>query len=287
MKFPSWNDFKASWNKVETEIKDEVTKFKDNHEMLNKAIKVSISFLPPPFNAIAQNIYDTYLGSDEEKTEEVLKYFNELQNQGEDHYKEITLRLENVLSGIDDIKVITAKESTLLEVQKSLISRSDAIDNKLRDLDGMLRSMGVKMDELVDATAKILITADTIETQGGKTKFGTVAKQVGNSIVFMRGDKLKETITAEDLRKLDPTEQNQIKAYQQAMENNYKIWSQVYPQLPLQVDLIAKAKTEQQLDTIRNEICKDLKNILDFLDSLGKNLHDHYTTFRYICGGQS
>jgi hypothetical protein len=30
----------------------------------------------------------------------------------------------------------------------------------------------------------------------------------------------------------------------------------------------------------------DLKNIINFLDSLGKNLHDHYTTFRYICGGQ-
>jgi hypothetical protein len=70
-----------------------VQNFKDNPPVLDKAIKTSISFFLPPFNAIAQNIYDNFEGSEEEKPTAVLNYFKYLQSQGEKHYNSVISQL--------------------------------------------------------------------------------------------------------------------------------------------------------------------------------------------------
>lgn len=283
MKFPTWNEFKEKWNNTEKEVRNKIQEFKDNHELLNKAIKTTISFLPSPFNDIASNIYDNYLGTDEEKASEVLKYFNDLQNQGEEHYKQITLRLEGILMGIDDLKNIAAKETTLLTIKETLIARDKALEDNLNQLQQQVRDLGVKVDELVDATAKILRIADMMEIQGGRTKVGTVAMQEGNAIHFKQGNIIRETITADDLKRLDPNSQMLIKTHEIRMETNFQIWSKTYSQLPLEISPISKARTEIQLKNILDEICVDLKEIITFLLRLGKHLDDHYMTFRYIC----
>jgi hypothetical protein len=283
MKFPSWNDFKEKWNKTEREIKEKITNFKDNHELVVKAIKTSISFLPSPFNTIAQGIYDNYIGTDEEKTAEVLKYFNELQSQGEEHYKQITMRLEGVLSGIDDIKAITAKETTLIKIQETLVARDNILEEDLLILQKQVSDVDIKLDSLVEATAKILRIADIMESQGGNVKLGTVAVQEGNTIYFKSGNTVRDTITAEDLKKLDPISQRLIGTFERSMETNFKIWSEVYPQIPLDPNPVTRAQLELRLEDINGSICKDLKNIIGFLNTLGKNLDDHYMSFRYIC----
>src|SRR6478672_2769364 len=120
MKFPSWNEFQEKWTKTENEVKNKIQEFKDEHQILNKSIKYSLTFLPHPFNYIANNIYDNFLGNYEQKASNVLKYFNDIQKQGKEHYEEIILRLEEIVGNIEDVKVITAKQNTLLKIQEAL-----------------------------------------------------------------------------------------------------------------------------------------------------------------------
>jgi hypothetical protein len=91
-----------------------------------------------------------------------------------------------------------------------------------------------------------------------------------------------QRITANDLQKLPEAELRHIKVLEQSMENHYAVWSSVYPQLALAVDLVAKAKTEQQLKGIILAMKSDLVGILDFLRKAGLDLDDHYTYIRDV-----
>jgi tetratricopeptide (TPR) repeat protein len=86
MKAPSWSEFDRKTSNLEKEIDKNIRSFKNNHPLLDRALKQSFSFLPAPFNTYAQNIYDTFSGSEEDKSSQVLDYINTVKSKGEGYY---------------------------------------------------------------------------------------------------------------------------------------------------------------------------------------------------------
>lgn len=102
----------------------------------------------------------------------------------------------------------------------------------------------------------------------------------GDAIVQKRHGVEYQRITADDLQKLPEDALRHIKVLEQSMENHYAVWATVYPQLALEVDPIAKARTEQQLRGIIVAMKGDLVGILDFLSQAGLELDDRYSHIR-------
>src|SRR5687768_8323249 len=86
MKIPSWREFDKKTSNLEKEIDKNIQSFKNNHPLLDRALKQSFSILPSPFNNIAGKIYDTLDGSEEDKSSGVLTYLSYIKNQGESYY---------------------------------------------------------------------------------------------------------------------------------------------------------------------------------------------------------
>ena len=102
VRFPSWDEFVSKLGSFEQKVNDSVGKFKENHPLLDKAIKQSLPLLPPPFNAIAGQIYDSFEGSEEDKTNEMLSYFNYLKSRGQKNYEQLATKLDAVLIDVSD-----------------------------------------------------------------------------------------------------------------------------------------------------------------------------------------
>jgi hypothetical protein len=289
LRFPSWTEFTNRLSNFEQDISNKIRDFKGNHPVLDKAIKASFYILPPPFNSIAENIYDTAGGSEEEKFAEVISYFKQLQVQGEDHYNQVTQQLESILIAVQDVRAITAKEETVRKIQEILVSTGSATNEKLDDLRQDLSTVITKVDRVLDALGNILKIIDNTtgpmkRMVGEDERISVQSEQRANTIILKRKGVPVRTITAQELRqKLSIEEQQLIVTYEQSMSNYYQLWRQVYPQLSLQVDPITKAKLEVQLKDIVRQMCSEWSNILTFLGDVGYVLDDHYIHIKSIC----
>src|ERR1051326_1175849 len=172
MKFPSWSDFRDGATKFEHYIYDEKAKatekiqvLKDDHPVFDEIIKRAIPFLPTPFNGIAQGIYSSFEGPKKDKIDEVLKFLEKIQSKTEEHYREITSQLGNILGGISDIKIIVTKnEGTLELIKEILISRDNIINQKLDLLKNQLDSikkLHEKLEEDMEKVEKTFIEEQT------------------------------------------------------------------------------------------------------------------------------
>jgi hypothetical protein len=101
-------------------------------------------------------------------------------------------------------------------------------------------------------------------------------------IVRRYGDEV-ERITSDDLAKLDRSSQGLIKAFEESMDRHYQLWITVYPKRDQSPDPMVNAQVNQQLKETAKRMCSDLGHILGYLDSLGKDLQDHYAHVRYVC----
>ncbi len=110
MEFPSWDNFKQG---LEI-LKVHVAEFKTNHRSFYDAIGYTFGFLPSPFNLIAKKIYDDLGGTEEEKIDQAIRVMNQIYQNGETHYKEMLLIIQQNTSDIQDIRALSAKESTLM-----------------------------------------------------------------------------------------------------------------------------------------------------------------------------
>jgi hypothetical protein len=109
------------------------------------------------------------------------------------------------------------------------------------------------------------------------------AERHGDSIQFMREGRVTEEVTAEELALLDEQSQQLIAALERSMSASFALWTAVYPQRDQSPDPLTNAKVKAQLDALSKSMCGDLGQILGYLESLGKNLQDHYAHIRYIC----
>lgn len=107
-------------------------------------------------------------------------------------------------------------------------------------------------------------------------------EQKGNVINIKEGEQIVGTITSEKLKQLDIKDQDLIGTYEESMISNFEIWKEAYPQLSLK-DGMEKVKLKLQIKDVINTMCKDLKNISNYLQSLGIHIGDRYKQIEYIC----
>ena len=104
----------------------------------------------------------------------------------------------------------------------------------------------------------------------------------GDKLVSSYRGQVQQVVTAEEMeKKLPPAEFQHIRVLEQAMQNHYNVWSKVYPQLAILDSPVQKAKVEAQLDEIVQEMKQSLVGILDFLETCGFYLDDHYLHVRH------
>lgn len=93
----SLREFLEKESKFEQQVNDKINDglkgFSDKHPLISTAFKTSLHFLPPPSDTIAQNIYNTSDGSDEEKLTHVRKFLNQIRTIDEDHFNRIVAKL--------------------------------------------------------------------------------------------------------------------------------------------------------------------------------------------------
>ena len=109
------------------------------------------------------------------------------------------------------------------------------------------------------------------------------AKKVGNTIVVEREGNVVQTITHQDIAKLDNSTQDLIKTFEQSIEKNYRIWKVVYPQRDASPDPVVNAQVEAKLNDLAKKFCADLGHIFNYLGTIGYELEDHYADVRYVC----
>jgi hypothetical protein len=132
LSYISYNVFVEKASRFEVEVNKKIKRgmksLSNKHPLITDALETSLHLLPPPFNLIAESIYNKFQGSEEEKLEEVKKYLMELRTQGEAHFKEISSKLSGIDFNLIDLKNSAAKESTLLQIKEMIISDSIAGD---------------------------------------------------------------------------------------------------------------------------------------------------------------
>jgi isoleucyl-tRNA synthetase len=280
MRLPTWSEFTAGVSQIENNINDNVQKFRNDHPVLDRAIKRSIFFLSPLFDSIAENIYDSFDGSEEEKSAAVLNYFEYLKSQGEKHYTSVTSQLNNLLDEIQDLKTLTA--SLVEKIQEILISTGNAANQKLDDLTKDLKEIGIKVDKIdqkADAILKDLSSTlqivDKVYAQiqimiGQKPQpYRVIAVQEDDKINLKAGDRVVQTITPDVLSQLDNNSRLLLEAFQTSMQKQFELWTQIYPKRLDSPDQVINAQVDARLKAIAKQIWFDWNNILGYLGQIG------------------
>jgi hypothetical protein len=104
----------------------------------------------------------------------------------------------------------------------------------------------------------------------------------GGALVASEHGKEVQRITSGDLARLPPTMLNHIKVLEKSMENHYRIWERVYPELALLDSPVQRAQVELQLDDCIRRMKGDFDGILGFLEAAGLYLDDHYLHIRAL-----
>jgi hypothetical protein len=106
---------------------------------------------------------------------------------------------------------------------------------------------------------------------GGSGAELTVKAQ-GTTIQVLRG---------EDLKNLPAQYYQHIVTLEQSVNRHYDVWKQAYPHRD-DADVVTNAKVNNQLRDLALKMKEDLAGIVDFLQSIGVLLDDHYEVYRDV-----
>jgi len=81
---------------------------------------------------------------------------------------------------------------------------------------------------------------------------------------------------------LDPNTQKLIRAYERTMGELFDRWTELKPQR-IARDSETRRQAREVSDEVRRELCVELNELLDFIESMGMVLQDHYAYLRWIC----
>jgi hypothetical protein len=112
--------------------------------------------------------------------------------------------------------------------------------------------------------------------------YTVVAKQEGEKITFESSSGPLEVIAAEDMDKLDADSQKLVRAYERTMKDLFERWVELKPKRVSRDPEIKKEAIEESND-VRRDLCEQLGELLNFIESMGKSLQDHYNHIRFIC----
>lgn len=140
MRLPSWKEFlekEEKWEKhIQEKINENVGDSLKKHPLLDMAFRSSLDLLPPPLSGIAEKIYNNTKGSSDDRLSQVLSYFNELKNKGEQHYEIVANKIDSTLVGIQDLKDIG---NDSLKIQEALVEDVKNIDGKIDEIKKVLK----------------------------------------------------------------------------------------------------------------------------------------------------
>jgi len=111
------------------------------------------------------------------------------------------------------------------------------------------------------------------------------AEQVETSINLVTHGQSQELITAVDLEKLDSNSIKLIRAFERVMKELFERWIELKPKRYAQ-DPDIRRQASKESDLVRKDLCRELNELLSFIESMGKSLQDHYYHIRYICSRQ-
>jgi len=84
------------------------------------------------------------------------------------------------------------------------------------------------------------------------------------------------------LDKLDRNSMIFINSYENTMKDLFERWVELRPK-SFSRDPIIREDSRQEMGNIRQDLCLQLNEILNYLQSMHKNLDDHYNHVRHIC----
>ena len=119
------------------------------------------------------------------------------------------------------------------------------------------------------------------EPEGGDDRWRYKVSADDKQITVKQDGRTIQTLKQEELEsRLTPAHLDHIKVYEASMQKYYKRWQQMYPMRDDSVDVLANIKLDEQLAGQVKMMQQDLVGIVDFLESIGVHLDDHYMEVR-------
>lgn len=184
-----------------------------------------------------------------------------------------------------------AKIQALNDPDRPLDSLSPSEQNKT--LTAVAKRLAKGMDVNVISNALSIIDEflprqrafiDHVEyDDNARPDYAIQARQDRENIALVNRDRnIVEIITADEIEALDPNAKQLIRTYERTMKDLFNRWTELQP-LSYARDETIKAEAREEMAKIRTDLCWQLNSILNFLQTLGKSLDDHYYYARYIC----
>jgi hypothetical protein len=123
------------------------------------------------------------------------------------------------------------------------------------------------------------------EPEGADDRWRYKISTENSNIVVTQDRHVVQTITGEQLeRRLGNNELTLVKTFQDKMNSYYRLWTAIYKAKDASQDPTVNFKTEEQLRDLVIKMKGELVGIIDFLETIGVRLDDHYLEIRYIVG---
>lgn len=250
MKFPSKTDFTEGFRKFEKTLWDKkedlskgIEELGDDHPLYDQIIKTAIPFLPPPFNGIAQALYDNFRGPKKDKVDQLVSDLAKIANQTDEQYTRMTSKLDYLLAEVSDIRTVVAKEETLLVIKEILTSNAILTNEKMEKLREeiilMRYSFGESLEEIRGLSSANFVALARIlhklndpvlleQLAGNPYNPGIKAERDGDKIFFrhIRSNlRSPVAISHEEFQNLEPRQLKLLRAYEYSMERKFDEWS--------------------------------------------------------------
>jgi len=187
-----------------------------------------------------------------------------------------TTELANIQSANNPLKPLD--ELTKTERDKVLVEITEKIANAMN-----LNAVGNVLKIIDDFVPQQNAFLDETEVDKGPRNYSVQAQQEQDTIELKSRDNyVVETITADDLEKLDRNSKILIRSYESVMKDLFERWVELQPK-SYSRDPVIKQEARDEMSILRKDLCEQLNTILDYLGSLHKNLDDHYHHVRYLC----
>lgn len=183
-----------------------------------------------------------------------------------------------------------ANIQALIDPDRPLDSLSPSEQNKT--LTAVAKQLAKGMDVNVISNALSIIDEflprqrafiDNVEYNNARVEYAIQARQDREKITLVNRDcNIVEVITADEIEALDPNAKQLIRTYERTMKDLFNRWTELQT-LSYARDQTIKEEAREEMAKIRTDLCWQLNSILDFLQTLGKSLDDHYYHVRYIC----
>jgi hypothetical protein len=164
------------------------------------------------------------------------------------------------------------------ERNKVFVEIADKISNAIN-----INAIGNVLKIIDDFVPQQKAFIDNVEFDNEPKNYSIQAKQENDIIQLTTPQNyVVETITGEDLDKLDRNSMILINSYENTMKDLFERWVELRPK-SYSRDPIIREDSRQEMGNIRQDLCLQLNEILNYLQSMHKNLDDHYNHVRHIC----